>query len=258
VAREAHTQPALPYVPRTYRRRESTPCTFWVSPSGDDDLLRDLRSWTVDATSFLSETLGFQPSRRLHVVLFRTNEEARVSLGREVSPTMALAPFAGEADCLVVVQSAEADPQNADPERMRGILVHEIAHQFVAERTGSRKVLGDGNRLVNVSTWLNEGLAELLRLQFLRDAARIEGALGEFATAKDAVTWREVDRFLDDLGAGRRAEAFVWATGAVAWLARRAGVAALFSQLTAVQREVTSDSRCAPSALRAALRLLSA
>ncbi len=257
MTRKEQVGPALPYVPQTYRRSESPPCTFWTSPSEAGEYLRLLRSWTFDATSFLSGALGFQPSRRLHVVSFRTNEEARLSLGRKVSPTMALAPYAGEADCLVVVQSAEADPRNAAPARMRGILVHEIAHQLVAERAGSRKRLGDGNRFMNVSTWLDEGLAELLRFQFLHDAARIEGARGEFERVRDALTWRDVDRLLDDLDADRRAEAFRRATGAVAWLAREAGVAAFFNQLTVLDRAVAPASDCAVSALRPALSLLS-
>lgn len=178
MTRKGQVETALPYVPQTYRRSESPPCTFWTSPREAGKRRRRLRSWTFDATSFLSETLGFQPSRRLHVVSFRTNAEARLSLGREVPPTMALAPYAGETDCLVVVQSAEADPRNADPARMRGILVHEIAHQLVAEKTGSTKLLGDGNRFMNISTWLSEGFAELLRFQFLPGRGESRGRSG--------------------------------------------------------------------------------
>ncbi len=257
MTRKGHVETDLPYVPRTYRRSESTPCTFWTSPREAGEHLRRLRSWTLDATLFLSKALGFQPSRRLHVVSFLTNEEARRFLGREVLPTMALAPYAGDTDCLVVVQSAEADPWNADPARMRGILVHEIAHQLIAEKTGSTKLLGDENRFMNISTWLNEGLAELLRFRLLHNTARIEGALGEFERAQDALTWRDVDQFLDDLGADRRAAAFDRATGAVAWLAHEAGVAALFDRLNLVNRAVDPDSGCAVSTLRPVSALLS-
>ncbi|MEN6369039.1 MAG: hypothetical protein ABFD77_04985 [Thermotogota bacterium] len=258
MARKEQDEPALPYVPRTYRRDESAPFVLWTSPCETGEHRACLRSWAFDAMSFLSEALGFRPSRRLHVVSFRTNEEARLSLGREVPSAMALAPYAGEADCLVVVQSASVDSRNADPDRMRGILVHEMAHQLIAERTGSTKLLGDGNRCVNVSTWLNEGLAELLRFQFLHDAARIEGALGEFERARDILTWRDVDGLLDDLDADRRAEAFVRATGAVAWLAREAGVVMLFDRLAVVDHAVAPNSGCAVPALRPVLRRLSA
>lgn len=252
MARTEDAEPALPYIPRTYRSTESAPCTFWTSPHEADEHLRRLRSWTLDATLFLSEALGLRAARRLHVVSFQTNEEARRSLGREVPATMALAPYAGDTDCLVVVQSAGADPQ-----RMGGILVHEIAHQLIAEKTGSTKLLGDENRFMNISTWLNEGLAELLRFQFLHDEARIEGALGEFERRRDALTWREVDRLLDDLDGTRRADAFVRATGAVAWLARQAGVGALFERLLTVDGAVVPSSLCAAPALRPARELLS-
>ncbi|MDD5263436.1 MAG: hypothetical protein PHU43_01195 [Candidatus Bipolaricaulis sp.] len=247
----------VPYVPRTYRRTESTLCTFWTSPREAGEHLRHLRSWTVDAARFLSETLGFRPTRRLHVVSFQTNEEARRFLGREVPPTMALAPYAGDTHCLVAVQSADADARNDDPQRMRGILVHEIAHQLIAEKTGSTKRLGDANRLVRCSTWLNEGLAELLRFHFLRDMTRIEDTRAEFERAQDALTWRDVDHLLDDLDGGRRAAAFVRATGAVAWVAQDAGVAALFECLPAVDGAVVPSSVCAVSALRRARELLS-
>jgi hypothetical protein len=131
---------------------------------------------------------------------------------------------------------------------MGGVLVHEMAHQLIAEKTGSAKRLCDGNRFVNVSTWLYEGLAELLRFQSLHDAARIEGALGEFERARDALTWRDVDRLLADLDGDRRA---------AAWLAREAGVAALCERLLTVDSAVAPDSRCAMSTLRPPSALLS-
>jgi hypothetical protein len=208
------------------------------------------------AAESLSEVLEFRASRRLHVVSFLTNEEARRVLDREVSATMALAPYAGETACLVVVQSPAADLQNADPIRMTGTPVHEIAHQFVAKKTGATKRLGDGNRSMRVSAWLNEGLAELVRYAFLKDAARMDGALREFQNASDRLTWREIGRLLDDLADQRRAKVFGRATGAVAELARKVEVPRPFDRLLDIDRSVPSDAVCAVPSLEDARRLL--
>lgn len=69
---------------------------------------------------------------------------------------------------------------------MTGTLVHEIAHRFAAEKTGSIKQLGDGDRSMHVSAWLNEGLAELLCYTFLKDAARMDAALRSSRTQATA------------------------------------------------------------------------
>jgi hypothetical protein len=190
------------------------------------------------------------------VVSFLTSEEACGTLDRRVPATMALAPYAGETVCLVVVQSPAADPQNADTIHMMGTLVHEIAHQFVAEKTGSTKRLGDGDRSMHVLAWLNGGLAELLRCTFLKDAARMDAALRESRNASDRLTWREIGRLLDDLADQRRADAFVRATEAVAELARKVEIPQLFDRLLDIDRSVPSDAVCAVPSLEDARRLL--
>jgi len=215
-----------------------------------------LQSWIDDAADFLYRTLALRLHRRLHVVSFLTNEEARRVLDRPIPATMALAPYAGDRACLIVVQSPTASPENAIPNRMRGILVHEIAHQHVAERTGSEKLLGDRNRSMNVSAWLNEGLAELLRWRFLEDAARIAAAEAAFRRANGSLTWSELSDRLEDLDDGRRGEAFTRAAGATAWLARPAGIRRLFDRLPDVDRIVPTHEPCARETLAGALRLL--
>ena len=179
-------------MPQGYLSAPSDPCILWTSPREAIGHRTCLLSWVTDAAEFPSEVLEFRASRGLHVVSFLTNEEARCALDRDIPATMALAPYAGETACLVVVQSPTVDLQNADPIRMTGTLVHEIAHQFAAEKTASTRRLGDGNRSMHVLAWLNGGLAELLRYTFLNDAARTDAALREFQNAGDRLTWREI------------------------------------------------------------------
>ncbi|MDD5647077.1 MAG: hypothetical protein PHW86_07890, partial [Candidatus Bipolaricaulis sp.] len=77
---ERRAEPDLPYVPRSYRSTRSDACVLWTSYHEVGDHRACLQAWIHDAAGFLSRVLAFQPHRRLHVVSFLTNEEARRAL----------------------------------------------------------------------------------------------------------------------------------------------------------------------------------
>jgi hypothetical protein len=134
------------YVPESYVCHPTARAELWTHAAAPTDHTQRLARITQEALAALEELLGVTPRRRLHLCCYATNREARDALEREVSPDMALAPFSGDAESVIVVQSPRSSPRNADEPRLLRLIAHEISHQLVAEVTGSRKRLGDSNR----------------------------------------------------------------------------------------------------------------
>jgi hypothetical protein len=154
--------------------------------------------------------LSFEIRCRLHVVVYSTNEEARATLGRAVPTSMLLAPVQGPDDSVIAVQSVAADARNGDCGRMRRHLCHELAHVMVALRTGSEKRLGDGDRDMHVSPWVNEGFAVCVAAMITGRLDLIEEALaGEPAWPGRQI---DLDVALNDLNGENRSAAFAIAT----------------------------------------------
>jgi hypothetical protein len=128
---------------------------------------------------------------------------------------------------------------------MRRILVHEIAHQLVMERTGSRKTLGDGNRHMRVPPWLDEGMAELLAETAGGRPQRLEDALATLRSCPPRVTLGAVDDALVGLDSPARSEAFALATGAVVHLVQRRGLRAVFHDLEEIAACCGRERACA-------------
>jgi hypothetical protein len=61
---------------------------------------------------------------------------------RTVSPTMGMAPFSDEEDCLVVIHSPFLEPQNSGIVRMKRLLAHELVHVLAATQTRIYQDLG--------------------------------------------------------------------------------------------------------------------
>jgi hypothetical protein len=102
-------------------------------------------AWIADARSRVEACLGFGMTRAVHVVVYTHNRDARAALDRAVPDTMLLAPVHAADHALVALHAPATDPANRDPRRMLRLLCHELVHVCVAEVTGSRKRLGDGD-----------------------------------------------------------------------------------------------------------------
>jgi hypothetical protein len=240
-----------PYVPVDYERLVEPSFTLWRSgttPGDHVDLLVDVCGRTLES---VGHTLDFRPRRTVHVCCFHTNVEAREALARDIHPTMALAPYAGEHASLIVLQSPAADRRNGDPERLYRLLLHEITHQCVAEISGSRKILGDDNRDMRVPTWLNEGLAEYVANTGSGRDAFNRSAVESLSAHAPASTFDALNRSLDDLDADGRRAAFVTATGAVGLLVRRRGLPAVFRRVRDIAAVIGNDASIDPERLRA-------
>jgi hypothetical protein len=223
--------PPIPYVPQGYVRRAARGFVLWHSAEESARHVRALEEATGGALSAARALLEWINRRVLNVCCYHDATAARRALDRDVSPTMALAPYAGPEASLIVVQSSNVDPRNGDRDRMLRIVAHEITHQFVFEATGSRKILGDENRDVRVPAWLNEGLAEVAGYL----AVGNENALAEIERRCESMPRQlnsaEIDRALDDFSSPYRPDAFAAATAAVWGHVRRYGIAWVFKHL---------------------------
>ncbi len=217
------------FIPSSHVEKRTRRAHLWKSSeaSGAESWEALLDAWIDE----MEDCVGFAISCRLHVVVYATNLEARTHLQRDVPPTMLLVPVSGPRDSVVAVQSAAADAANGDLKRMHRHLSHEIAHVMVALRTGSEKRLGDGDRLMRVAPWVNEGFATCA-------AAICAGQLDalERVLARASGVSFDVDSALNDLTSEHRAAAMAVATAGVWQAIRTRGLRQVFDSLTELER----------------------
>lgn len=206
--------PRIDYVPESYRFVELANATLWTSTgcaaSVALDPIRDLLPRSIDDVRML---VDFVPARRLHVVIYASASDARRALDRNVEPTFLLAPLHTETHALIALHSPEADARNGDLCRMHRHLCHEVAHVLNAERSGSRKRLGDGNAEMRIRPWVDEGISECAAAVVAARADIVQRAL--CVATQFEMSFDEADAVFTDLASPDRARAAALATSTV-------------------------------------------
>ena len=236
--------PCIPHIPTSYEARAAKGLTVWHASDESLAHLDALTGLAEESLTLLEKMLSFRGIREIHLCCYRSNAEARRSLDRDVPASMALAPFSNRQHGLVVVQSPDAAPENADSVRMLRILVHEFAHLLTMEATGSRKRLGDENREMTIPAWLFEGIAEVCGLRAVERERAFARCLRSVAQTQEVWTFSEVSARLEDLNSRERAAAFDRATGAVAWLAAWEGLDRILDRASVWIRVLPSSLDC--------------
>jgi hypothetical protein len=180
----------------------------------------------------IERLLELQLRRAVHVVVYATNAEARRALDRDVASDMLLAPFHASDVALLALQAPTVNPRNGDERRMRRHLCHELAHIFAAERTGSVKRLGDGNRGMRIAAWVDEGFAEVLASRVAGQPEVIDAALQNADTT--TLGDDEIAAAFDELSSPNRRAAFALATARVWRAVEQRGFRFVFDHLADV------------------------
>ena len=184
-------------------------------------------SLVFDSVSRLKNLLGFDPTRKLHVCVYSSNEVARRSVNRIIPDNMAMAPYHSRTDALVILHSPSINLDNADCNRMSRIIIHEICHVFLAEIAGDTKILGDGNEGKDTPSWFDEGFAEYAALVLTGDFRRLEDAI-RLAEQASPMSDSRINKTLDGLDSESRPVAFAMAVSRVALLVQQFGVQNVF------------------------------
>lgn len=196
-----------PFVPKEYLNIECNGFKIWHARNEAKSHIELI----IDATSYalnqIRNRLNFKNLRKIAICLYHSNKQAVVALNRNIPGNMAMAPCARDKGGLIIVQNATADSMNADLQRMRRVLAHEICHLFVREKSGSSQILGDGLKEMKVRPWIDEGLAEYLSWRSIGKKNPILQRKYEYID-----NLNEVDQFLNDFNSDRRMSAFYTAT----------------------------------------------
>ena len=217
----------VPFVPRQHLAQECSGYRLWHHRDERPEDLEFVKGVVSFAVSWLLEELAVQPRRTLHVCLYHANEEAQAHLNRDVPGNMAMAPFSSAEASLIVIHSRRVHPMNADFDRMRRVLVHELCHCLLREKTGSSVMLGDDLRDMRVRPWLDEGFAEVMSWRAIGESVPRIGAVSAGAPS----SLDELDRNLNDLSSAKREAAFVEVARRVQMLTKRLGVRGVFENL---------------------------
>jgi hypothetical protein len=219
----------IPFVPKEYSCHQYNGFRLWHAKDEDQtsiDLIFNTSAYALDQ---LFNRLRFKNKRKIEICLYHSNEQAVLSLDRRIPRNMAMAPYSTSAGSLIIVQNAITDPINGDLQRMRRILIHEICHLFVREKSKSTTFLGDGQKNMNVRPWIDEGFAEYLSWLCIGKRNPISQKRFEFIDDLD-----EVDRFLNDFNSNRRTLAFYTATCLVKSLIDEFGLINFFESMTKI------------------------
>lgn len=234
----------LPYVPDAYLPVHGDGFVLYLADDEDPSHAGRLAQAAADARDRVMGLLRWTPRRHLHICCYATTSQARQFLDRPIPSDMAMAPFCDEVSSLIVVQSVRCNARNGDPDRMLCLLAHELTHAFAAEKTGSTKHLGDGQIGMKLSSWLNEGLAEVVSLLSTGSLERAQHAEHVFRTEHEHPSFGTLSHRLDSLDDPLRGDAFGTVTGAVSLLCSCLTPAGLFDRLEQVDASCSAGTLC--------------
>ncbi|MBN2144376.1 MAG: hypothetical protein JW774_07125 [Candidatus Aureabacteria bacterium] len=197
----------IPYIPESYLYQKENYFQIWFSPTENKDNILFLSGIIEDALSGVETLLNYSLNRNSHVCLYATNAEAIQATKRNFNSSMLLAPFSSQTDSLIICQSENPKFQSRDNNFKRH-LVHEIAHAFLYELSGSEKILGDNNIQMNIPAWFNEGFAECVSNKIMGNKFKTKSFDIDFG--RDAL-----NDHLNDINSPKRPAAFDYATGIV-------------------------------------------
>lgn len=215
----------IAHVPAHYRSTTRGKVVFWGH--------RDSEVLAIDlvppALVRIELLLGHHLERTLHVVAYSSHAEARAALNRPIGVCGLMAPLQTEACAMLVLLGPNVDPRNGDRRRMHRHICHELAHVFAAERTGSVKHLGDGDRGMRLASWVNEGFAENVAATAAERPDIIEAAVQRCSGL--AMSSEAMDAAFADLESAQRSLAFAFATARVWRAVHRHGYPYVFENL---------------------------
>jgi len=139
---------------------------------------------------------------------------------------------------------------------MRRIVAHELAHLWILEATSSQKTLGDGNRDLRVSSWLNEGIYESVGLAAIEDTAKAVACREWFHGLREPVRFGELSEILDGLDSDRRSWAFDVVVGCVQELTPSFDLRRIAGSIGTVERLLRPDAICSVDTIHRACRAL--
>ena len=216
----------IPFIPKEYSYIECHDFRLWYS----EDELKSQIELIIEAIEYaldyVRSKFNFKNLRKIEICLYHSNHQAISSLNRNITGSMAMAPFSTDQGGLVIVQSTAADPVNGNLQRMRRILAHEICHLFIREKSGSSQCLGDGLKNLKVRPYLDEGLAEYLSW---RSIGKRNPILDEDFECIDNL--EEVDYFLNDLSSYKRVQAFYTSSCLVEFYINELGLLTFFESM---------------------------
>lgn len=222
----------IPFLPKEYSSIECHGFRLWHSKDELNSQIQLIADAGAYALEYVCSKLRFKKIRNIEICLYHSNHQAVLSLNRQITGSMAMAPYATDKSGLIIVQSATADPMNGDLQRMRRILAHEICHLFVREKSGSSSVLGDGLKDMKVRPWVDEGLAEYLSWRCIGKENPILRRDFEYIRDLD-----EVDLFLNDFSSDRRGAAFHTSSCLVEYFIGKIGLLKFFESMADLSKQ---------------------
>ena len=196
----------MDFVTPGYRPSRLSGVEVWHHAEEAADVVARLALLVCDVAAAMEVELGCKPSCTLRLCVYHSNDNAATALGRNVPPTMLMAPRLASDWSLIVCQSPKVDPRNGDWPRMRRHLAHEVAHVMLADLTGGTRKIGDGGHSLRIRSWFDEGFAEVAAAVVCARPDIIERYLA--TPSETAWSEDELDAALDDIGSPRRPAAF--------------------------------------------------
>ena len=231
------------YIPVDYKNKDFATYSIWFSPNEKQKNILFISEIIRESLQKIENLFNYSILRKLNIYIYLTNKEACIHHKRNISPTMLMIPFASEYESLIICHSPDVHPLNASKSRMFRHLTHEIVHAINYEKTNSKGIFGDEMRNINIPSWVDEGVAEVVVARVLNDNQILEKYEKEVNSSVVSFTNKELEYHIDNLNSDKRELAFAFATVKVLEIINKNGIQNIFQVLNQLKK--SSNNPCA-------------
>jgi len=197
----------IKYIPEKYIRKKSTDFVIWHDENMGKGEIKILENAVLSAFKYISLLKLIKHKRILNFCIYSNLTEGCKILQRDILANMLMAPYTDEINSLIILFPPSISC--VTPENLTRHLIHEIAHCFIDEKTGSKKELEDNDKDMRIESWKSEGLAEVISYYALGREKELEQK--KFSDLSDKL----LNENLNDLNSKVRGKAFEIATAKV-------------------------------------------
>ena len=158
--------------------------------------------------SIIKDSLYPFPEINVDFCFYSSLSDSKLGTGMNLPATVFMLPFCSKKSAVIIGHSPKLDKRNAILNRIDRHILHEFVHLMNWKLTGSRKTLGDDNKYVKLTSWLDEGIAEVISFKLLDRNNEIDKAVNVIKDIGEIYTPKEVTDFLNDFESTKRIYAF--------------------------------------------------
>lgn len=215
---QKHRKKSLYFIPSDYKCHRIQNIEIWFSPMEDDQDICLITRFFNEAYSLVLNAYPDLAQILFAVCVYNSCSEGCLFLNRKLSPTHLLVPYAVFQEGAICCFSPSIHTKNGNRDRMVRHFCHELIHIALTKLSGSRRVLGDQLKNLNIPVWIDEGISDYLALRLVGNDQRIQHAF-DYYWQHQSIDLSIIEADLMNIeGVDISLNSYDWAVGKVASL----------------------------------------